>query len=61
MTSTFYHYGKQGGKVYEFPNFFLFFFFRFPFGLVFWLLAIEEHWKIREKKDFLDLTVLTVC
>lgn len=27
------------------------FFFGFPFGSVFWLLAIGEHWKIREKKD----------
>lgn len=36
-------------------------FFLFSFGLFFWLLAIGEHWKIREKKGFLDLTVLFVA
>jgi hypothetical protein len=59
MTCTFYHCGKQGGKVHEFPYSF---FFSLPFGLFFWLLAIRERWKIRKGKEgFLDLTVLFVA
>jgi hypothetical protein len=45
----------MGSKAVKSMNFFLF---SLSFGLVFWLLAIGEHWKIREKEGFLDLTVL---
>lgn len=38
----------MGSKAVKSMDFLIF---SLPFGLFFWLLAIGEHWKIREKKD----------
>lgn len=38
-----------------------FFVFSLSFDFVFWLLAIREHWKSREKEGFWILTALLVC